>query len=87
MAEESPSQLLNLFRKDTLEEVFLILSRRQEEGRLTTYDRVADDDNNCVIDSVNTSMASIPMSELGHTSTTVCIISVSLFTIKYLVPS
>ncbi|KAI7815043.1 ABC subfamily G member 21 [Rhyzopertha dominica] len=70
LAEESPSQLLNLFRKDTLEEVFLILSRRQEEGRLTTYDRVADDDNNCVIDSVNTSMASIPMSELGHTSTT-----------------
>lgn len=34
LAEESPSRLLQIFNTNTLEEVFLILSRRQEEGRL-----------------------------------------------------
>lgn len=73
LAEESPAQLLRLFRTDSLEEVFLILSKRQEEGKLTNveFERVADDDNNCVMPSVNTSTTSIPMSELGHSSTTV----------------
>lgn len=35
LAEESPNRLLQIFNTDTLEEVFLILSRRQEEGRLS----------------------------------------------------
>lgn len=73
LAEESPAQLLNLFRTDSLEEVFLILSKRQEEGRLSNmeFDRVADDENNCVIQSVNTSTTSIPLTDLGTSSTVV----------------
>lgn len=34
LAEESPARLLQIFNTETLEEVFLILSRHQEEGRL-----------------------------------------------------
>ncbi|XP_076266304.1 ABC transporter G family member 23-like isoform X2 [Rhynchophorus ferrugineus] len=34
LAEESPARLLTFFQTETLEEAFLILSRKQEEGRL-----------------------------------------------------
>lgn len=34
LAEESPEKLLQTFQVDYLEDVFLILSRRQNEGRL-----------------------------------------------------
>lgn len=39
LAEESPSRLLEIFNTDTLENVFLILSRRQEEGRLDNLNK------------------------------------------------
>lgn len=42
LAEESPARLLSFFQTETLEEAFLILSRKQEEGRL-----------NNVIDNIN----------------------------------
>lgn len=70
LAEESPSKLLTLFGTDSLEEVFLILSKRQEEGKLDEIENLADDDNNSVIQSVMDSTTSIPMLELGNTSST-----------------
>lgn len=54
LAEESPERLMNLFGTDTLEEVFLILSRQQEEGRLRDNgSSIADDLNNSVINGEN----------------------------------
>lgn len=70
LAEESPSRLLTLFGTDSLEEVFLVLSKRQEEGKLEEIENLADDDNNSVIHSVMDSTTSIPMLELGNMSST-----------------
>lgn len=69
LAEESPQRLLQIFNTETLEEVFLILSRRQEEGRLDSVTNFsAVDHNNSVMDrSVNAgstvSVASTVVSE------------------------
>ncbi|XP_017786452.1 PREDICTED: ABC transporter G family member 23-like [Nicrophorus vespilloides] len=43
LAEESPERLLRIFDTDTLENVFLILSRQQEEGRLDALEQNQDD--------------------------------------------
>lgn len=53
LAEESPSRLLTIFNTETLEEVFLILSRRQEEGRLDNLNAhpITDEQNNSMIDT------------------------------------
>lgn len=72
LAEESPARLLSLFRTDSLEEVFLTLSQRQEAGALNHADfqNVPDDQNNSVL-PINSSMDSIAMSNLDHASTDV----------------
>lgn len=56
LAEESPNRLLQIFNTETLEEVFLILSRRQEEGRLDniTSTSTADQANSVMDVPVNT---------------------------------
>ncbi|VEN54162.1 unnamed protein product [Callosobruchus maculatus] len=77
LAEESPGRLLQVFDTDTLEEVFLILSKRQEEGRLddiSSYPTVADDQNNSMVEmmpytgstvSVTSTVATV---DIGHGS-------------------
>nr|XP_023029076.1 ABC transporter G family member 23-like [Leptinotarsa decemlineata] len=76
LVEESPSRLLTIFNTATLEEVFLILSRRQEEGRLENIDQqaIADDQNNSIvpfnhISGSAVSVASVSTFEVGHGST------------------
>ncbi|XP_056637728.1 uncharacterized protein LOC130445863 [Diorhabda sublineata] len=53
LAEESPSRLLTLFNSETLEQVFLLLSKRQEDGRLSeladSHQPVVDEQNNSVL--------------------------------------
>lgn len=77
LAEESPSRLLTLFNSETLEDVFLTLSRRQEEGKLPAVSSlpVVDDQNNSVIVTDNTgsrtSVATVSTFEIGHGSTDV----------------
>lgn len=70
LAEESPERLLQLFNTETLEEVFLILSRRQEEGRLNqAIETLADEQNNTIISRAesNTSVMTLP---IGNNSST-----------------
>ncbi|CAH1102725.1 unnamed protein product [Psylliodes chrysocephalus] len=75
LAEESPSRLLTLFNSETLEDVFLTLSRRQEEGKLPAVSSlpIVDDQNNSVIVTDNTgsrtSVATVSTFEIGHGST------------------
>ncbi|KAJ8945137.1 hypothetical protein NQ318_001602 [Aromia moschata] len=72
LAEESPTRLLTIFNTETLEEVFLILSRRQEEGRLNaSHAPVVDDQNNSCMDRTEstTSVSSVATFEIGHGST------------------
>ncbi|CAG9862958.1 unnamed protein product [Phyllotreta striolata] len=75
LAEESPSRLMTLFNSETLEDVFLTLSRRQEEGKLPAISSqpIVDDQNNSVIVTDNTgsrtSVASVSTFEIGHGST------------------
>lgn len=38
LAEKPPSELLNKFQTDSLEKVFLILSQKQNEGKLDAVD-------------------------------------------------
>ncbi|KAJ8920069.1 hypothetical protein NQ315_011723 [Exocentrus adspersus] len=69
LAEESPTRLLQIFNTETLEEAFLILSRRQEEGRLENLDQpVADDQNNSVIEHAP-STTSVATFDIAHGST------------------
>ncbi|XP_018577430.1 ABC transporter G family member 23 isoform X2 [Anoplophora glabripennis] len=69
LAEESPNRLLSIFNTDTLEDVFLILSRRQEEGRLDELNYpVADDQNNSVVAHAP-STTSIATFDIAHGST------------------
>lgn len=70
LAEESPQTLLRLFQKDTLEDVFLILSMRQEEGRLGELGALTDAENNSVVD-FNGSTTTMSTFEMGHGSTDV----------------
>lgn len=55
LAEESPEKLLQLFNTDSLEQVFLNLSKQQEEGRLAEVDHlpVEDQNNSIVMGSMN----------------------------------
>ncbi|CAG9829052.1 unnamed protein product [Diabrotica balteata] len=46
LTEESPTRLLTLFNSETLEEVFLQLSKQQEEGRLTGLPELIEDAQN-----------------------------------------
>ncbi|KAJ8957482.1 hypothetical protein NQ317_014263 [Molorchus minor] len=72
LAEESPARLLSIFHTDTLEEVFLILSRRQEEGQLQALNAVVtDDQNNTVMDRTEstTSVSTVATFDIGHGST------------------
>lgn len=68
LAEESPDQLLNLFGTDSLEEVFLILSKQQEDGRLPAVENViSDDQNNTMVMSSNSNVSMV-MTEMGNGS-------------------
>lgn len=69
LAEESPAKLLTVFGTDSLEAVFLTLSKRQEEGKLEEIEHLVDD-NVSAIHSVMDSTTSIPMLELGNMSST-----------------
>ncbi|KAI2474061.1 ABC transporter G family member 23-like [Diabrotica virgifera virgifera] len=76
LAEESPTRLLTLFNSETLEDVFLLLSKRQEEGRLQelTSHRVVDDQNNSMLandttGSTTSVATSVSTFEIGHGST------------------
>ncbi|CAG9819085.1 unnamed protein product [Phaedon cochleariae] len=78
LAEESPGRLLTIFNTTTLEEVFLILSRRQEEGRLTDVASlpIADDQNNTIVDATHlagstASVATVSTFEISTGSTDV----------------
>lgn len=74
LAEESPNRLLSIFNTETLEEVFLILSRRQEEGRLDNLSyAISDDQNNSVIER-GTSTTSVATFDIAHGSTDVCLL-------------
>ncbi|CAH0554397.1 unnamed protein product [Brassicogethes aeneus] len=70
LAEESPARLLTLFQTDSLEEVFLVLSRRQEEGRLDelNLDSVADEQNNSVLPYTG-STSTVATFDISHGST------------------
>lgn len=72
LAEESPGRLLTLFQTDSLEDVFLALSKRQEEGRLdeVNFDNVADDQNNTVIPYTG-STSTVATFDISHGSTDV----------------
>lgn len=75
LAEESPGRLLSIFNTETLEDVFLILSRRQEEGRLDDLsDTSGDDQNNSVIEHAP-STTSVATFDIAHGSTDVCFLS------------
>lgn len=67
LAEDSPERLLNLFRCDTLEDVFLILCMRQEEGQLSDLEYNIDEHQNGGLQSAE-SASSIALSEMGHGS-------------------
>lgn len=78
LAQESPGRLLSLFNTETLEEVFLILSRRQEEGRLddiSSYPTTDDQNNSVLPTQANTgstiSVATGSTVDVGHGSTDV----------------
>lgn len=62
LAEESPANLLRQFQTDSLEEVFLILSRKQEQGEIT-------DNNGMNAGSVANSINSISTVDTNHAST------------------
>lgn len=55
LAEESPEKLLQLFNTDSLEKVFLNLSKQQEEGRLAEVEElpVEDQNNSIIMGSIN----------------------------------
>lgn len=67
LAEESPETLITLFRCDTLEDVFLILCKQQEEGHLRELEYLADDQRNGGLQNAE-SASSMAMSEIGHGS-------------------
>lgn len=74
LAEESPARLLELFHTDTLEEVFLILSKNQEEGRINRALEAAnnpDHNANRVIDNAS-STTSVATFDIGYSSKEVC---------------
>lgn len=75
LAEESPEKLIASFGTETLEEVFLILSRKQDESKLNSaiasMDTPDDSHMNANTGSTNTSTVSLVMTDLG--STNVCI--------------
>ncbi|KAG5872759.1 hypothetical protein JTB14_030154 [Gonioctena quinquepunctata] len=76
LVEEAPGRLLTIFNKETLEDVFLILSRRQEEGRLedVALQTIHDEQNNSIIATDHiagstVSVATVSTFEVGHGST------------------
>lgn len=74
LAEESPARLLELFHTDTLEEVFLILSKNQEEGRINRALEAAntpDHNANRVIDNAS-STTSVATFDIAYSSKEVC---------------
>ncbi|KRT81367.1 hypothetical protein AMK59_5794, partial [Oryctes borbonicus] len=67
LAEESPEKLMNLFRCETLEEVFLILCKQQEEGQLRELEYMLEDQQNGFLHNAE-SQSSMAMSEIGQGS-------------------
>lgn len=66
LAEESPERLLQTFRTDSLEEVFLNLSQQQEDGRLADVEQTITDDQNNV--SISGSTTTMVMQDIGNGS-------------------
>lgn len=87
LTEESPSRLLAIYNTQTLEEVFLILSRRQEDGQLENLQpvEVAEEQNNSVIDSgqCTGSTVSVVSSVQGETQASTDVIIHYLFILHH----
>lgn len=68
LAEESPEKLIASFGTETLEEVFLILSRKQDEAKLNNAIASMDSPDDTHMGSTNASNVSLVMTDLGSTN-------------------